>query len=256
MNILNQLYVMVTRPGLTGMTLCHQIQQAGGQSIHFPTIAFAPIQEHIFPKPCHTKLEEQDWLIFISPQAVYASMPKIAACLSRLIKTVQFASIGASTAKILRNTMHVKVLCPETEWNSEGLLNLPDFQWLQGQKIMLIKGEGGRELLKNTLIARGALVSEFIAYKRIIPSIDTNECLSLLHQNIINVIVGSSFEGIKYLKMLVGQENWSLIASIPLIVMSDRIKLLAHHLGFQTIWVTQNGTHASTMAMLAQIRKK
>lgn len=79
--------------------------------------------------------------------------------------TVAFFAVGQSSADIL-----AKANLPATvplEARSEGLLALPQLQDITNQSVVIIKGYGGRELLADTLRARGALVSEWELYQRV-----------------------------------------------------------------------------------------
>ena len=71
------MHVLVTRPNPAGAELCALIVAQGMAVTHLPTIAFtAPHDSHAFHETIKS-IGEQDWLIFVSPQAVYASVPMI-----------------------------------------------------------------------------------------------------------------------------------------------------------------------------------
>ncbi len=248
------LTVMVTRPLPAGALLSELIVAQGGLAIHFPTIAFVPADTHRFEQAI-TQLGEQAWLIFISPQAVYASVPAIRRAWPHLPPTLKFAAVGAGTASALHDAGYQVSVYPDGEWNSEGLLALPLFQTVAGQKIAVIRGEGGREFIDQSLRERGAVVTPVIAYKRSLPDVDVASILLLFKQHKIDTVICASFESVKHLKILLGEAGWPFINTIPLIVVSERIKMLANDLGFQTIWVAQNASHAAVMETLAQKRK-
>lgn len=250
---LNGLSVMVTRPAPAGTALCEFITTQGGQAIHFPTIAFEASNQPCFDEAI-TQLGEQAWLIFISPQAVTASVPAIRRAWPHLPPQVQFAAVGAGTARALHDAGYQVSVFPQSEWNSESLLALPIFQAIKGQKIAVIRGEGGRELIDQTLASRGALVTPVIAYKRVLPKTDMASTLLLFKQHKVDAVICSSFAGVQHFKILMGEAGWAFIRDMPLIVVSERIKRLAEDLGFQTIWVAQNASHAAIVEILAQKR--
>ncbi len=253
MNDLHLLRILVTRPHPQGEVLCKLIEARGGQAIHFPTIDFAPAPD---PQAFHqaiAELGEQDWLIFNSPRAVYASVVEIRRTWPQLPEEVKFAAVGFGTAKALQEAGYNVAVIPQTEWSSEGLLGDPVFQSVQGKKIAIIRGAGGREVLDNTLMARGAHVLPVIAYQRILPQIPGYEVNQLLSEHQIDVIVSASFESVVNLKIMLGEQSWSALKICPLVVVSERIKRLAYDLGFQTIWVA---SHASDAAILDTIPKE
>lgn len=244
---LTGLHILVTRPHPQGEGLCQRIAELGGHPIAFPTIAFAPPPHPEALTQAIAALGEQDWLIFISPQAVYATAAAIRQQWPRLSNSVKWAAIGAGTAEALRAAGWEVNVQPEQQWNSEGLLNLPEFQNVTGQKVAVIRGLGGREWIDQALQARGAQVLTIVAYQRVIPVTDVEPILKQLQQNAIDQVIITSFEGAHNFKQLLGKEGWPFIQKIPMIVVSERIKLLAQDLGFQTIWVAQN---ASTNAII------
>lgn len=242
--------MLVTRPGKSGELLTQQIIEAGGQAIHLPTITFESlINTPPFLATLET-LDQQDWLIFTSQEAVLTSLPTIQKRWPHLFYRIRLAAIGASTAQLLQKMTQQTVIFPEKQWNTEGLLELPAMQAIAQQKIILIKGAGGRAALRETLIERGAEVSQFNVYERILPSIDTKPYIHLIKQGKINIIIASSVESLINLKPLLGEAVWPPLTAIPLMVMSERIKLVAQHLGFQTIWVAENGDYIQTLATL------
>ena len=249
MTNLQSFFVLVTRPGKAGEMLTKQICAAGGQAIHFPTIAFTSLVNTALFNSTLSALPEQDWLIFISPEAAKTSLPVILTHWPDL-SFLKIAAIGKSTAQLVESMVHQTVIFPE-KWNTEALLSLAPFTSLPQQKIMLIKGEGGRETLQESLEARGNIVSQLISYQRTLPTnINTKEYIHLVKQGKINLIVASSAESLINLKTLLGELIWPIIITIPLMVMSERIKILAEHLGFQTIWVAENGDYIKTLSTL------
>lgn len=250
--MLRNLTILVTRPEPQCTELCREINTMGGRAIAFPTIAFAPPPDIQAFQAAIQQLGNQTWIIFISPQAVVASVPAIRQTWSTLPPTVQFAAIGAGTAKSLIAAGYQSAIQPDTEWSSEGLLAMPDFQQVQGMSIAVVRGVGGREMIDRELRLRGAQVLPVIAYQRIVPDIDLTPCLNALQAKQIDMIVCTSFESVNNLKNMLGDAAWPLLEKIPLIVMSERVKLLAEALGFRTIWVTRGASQAAIVELIAE----
>jgi uroporphyrinogen-III synthase len=246
--------VLVTRPDPAGSELCKAIQEAGDLAIFMPTIDFAPPADQGALMRAIEAIGEQDVLIFISPRAVYESIPAIRRAWPQLPPAVTIAAVGQGTAAALKKAGLISTVVPEDEWGSEGLLKLPVFQSLKGKKIAVIRGEGGRDWLEETLQKRGATVLPVIVYQRILPTFDISAYLPLFRDEKIDVIVCTSFQGVQHLSIMVGKESQSSLVQIPLIVVSERIKSLASELGFQRIWVAANASHQAILEILAQIR--
>jgi len=250
------LYLLVTRPPPAGKVLCDLIEARGDVAIHLPTIAFAPPADEHRLQRAIARLGEQDWLIFISPQAVYASIPAIRSNWPDFPPQVKLAAVGKGTAAALKAAGYLVTVYPSTQWSSEGLLALPTFQSLHNQKIAIIRGDPGREQLERELTARGAQVTPVIAYQRQLPVVNLTPYLAMLAQKKIDAIIAASGEGVQNLKKMFHEQGWDQLKQLPLIVISERIKWLAHELGFQTIWITSNASHEAILAVIEQKRNE
>jgi uroporphyrinogen-III synthase len=248
---MSNLHILVTRPEPQAAELCTLIREQGDQATSFPTIEFAPPSDLEAFHTAMQTLDQQDWLIFISPQAVRVSIPYLPV----LPPNVQIAAVGSGTAKALHAAHYPQVLHPAAEWHSEGLLDLPAFQSVQNKKIAIIRGAGGREFIDQQLAERGAQITIIIAYERILPVCDVQPYLNLLRQRAIDSIVCTSFEGVRNLKILIGETAWPELQTIPVSVMSGRVEMRARQLGCQTIWVTQQASQAAILDLLAEKRK-
>lgn len=234
------LHVLVTRPDPAGSLLCESLQAQGDSATHFPTIAFAAALDQVSYQQVLAGLGEQDYLIFLSPRAVYASVPDIRRKWPEFPNHLQFVAIGAGTTKALHDAGYIAI--HPDEWSSEGLLAMPAFQAISGKKITIIRGEGGRNILADCFVDRGATVSELIAYRRVLPNkVNSNEFM-----NKIDVMICTSFESVCNAETLLG----NIVRNIPLIVVSERIKMLAQDLGFQTIWIAKNASNSAILEML------
>lgn len=242
--------ILVTRPQPQNGALCAYINARGGIAIALPTICFTPPKDIEAVKTSLKKINDQDWLIFMSPQAVKAALQFFHNYGVILEDYVKIAAIGEGTAFALAEQVPAtsagqsfKIAAVPSIWNSEGLLSLPDFELVMGQQIMLIRGEGGRDYLEKILKSRGANVLNCIVYQRTLPILPLEPYKKLIKNQQIHRIVSASFESIHNLKRLFDDDDWQYLKTVPLIVVSDRIKMLAQQLGFQTIWVAANAHH-------------
>jgi uroporphyrinogen-III synthase len=248
--------VLVTRPEQGGQDLCAVIAEHGGNAVHFPTIGFAPPNQPDDMDKVTDYLASYDLLIFISPQAVLASQDSLIKKWSTLERKPKIAAVGEGTKKILLNSGCAVDYVPLSTWGSEGLLALPALQAVEGQHILIIRGEGGREILADTLRERGAQVSQLPAYQRIVPRAISEQVLLLMKKKQIHAIVCTSFTGVQNLKTMLQQKGWGILQPIPLVVVSDRIRLLAQALGFGEIHLAENVSHDSILQTLIQLRNE
>ncbi len=222
--------------------------QRGGSALHLPTIECVP-----FPYEANlSQLNQYDWIIFVSVYAVLQSL----AWIPHIPTKTQIATLGAGTAHALYAAGVEKIIYPADEWTSEGLLKLPEFQDVNGKKILLIRGEGGRDVLEKALIDRGAFVDHWIVYRRIIPICpQLDEYLLLLRKKKIDIIVCTSGESLHNLLKIVGPENHPAVFETILITVSERLVTLAKELGFQRVFLAENASHDAILRGINHVRE-
>lgn len=269
---LNGLKVLVTRPEQQGKNLCEMIVASGGYSISFPVIEIVPIapehwaspvnsgktQGQITSSPCldsHScgdnlddekfTLTEQDMIIFVSRNAVSYFLDTIQ---QDIPEHIQLVSVGAGSAASMRSHGLRVDIQPDQSIGSEGLLIMPQFEDFAGKQVLIVRGKGGRELLANTLVERGAKVRYIEVYERLIPSPSISQCEEALTSD---CVVCTSVEGVKNLSKLL-QKGLKTLLDKPMLVVSDRIKMYAESLGFQRVVVSAD---VSDEAILEQLIK-
>lgn len=252
---LHDIRILVTRPKPQGEELCAKIEELGGKPIYFPTIEIKPIHNPDLFHQYIESLAEYEWIIFISPQSVLHSVPWV----RQQPNKTKLAAIGAGTAHALQTAGFTNITHPTDEWTSEGLLKLPCFQAVSGKKIMLVRGAGGREFLAETLALRGALVTHWIVYERVLPVSQ-----STIDERQIDVIVCTSGESLRNLIRILATDSHRLhydspvLFTIPLIVISPRLVELAHELGFKKVLLSANASHNAiieTIKGMGYVRK-
>jgi uroporphyrinogen-III synthase len=153
MNKLTGLNILITRSEPQATLLAEMIHACGGTSMVFPTVAFAPPENPEMITKQVARLAQQDWIIFISPQAVHASMPVMKQHLKAKI-----AAVGKGTAQLLSEYGFADVFFPSQDFSVQGLLASANFQSMSKQKIAIIRGEGTHAELAKSLGLRGAEV--------------------------------------------------------------------------------------------------
>ncbi len=229
---LNGLGVLLTRPlgQIEGLAKC--VEQAGGNALCFPTIEIGAPADNAMARQQLQEAAHADAIIFLSTNAVDWAM--------KLAPPENFSAplmaIGAATARALTRHGLPTALQPEHVYTSEALLKLPQLQVdaLAGKRMLIIRGEGGRALLAETLKSRGARVGIAEVYRRIRPLADGGILLRAWAANAIDVAVLTSGEALHNLYHLAGVEGRERLQSTPLVVVSERIAALAKTLGAST----------------------
>jgi uroporphyrinogen-III synthase len=154
--------------------------------------------------------------------------------------------VGKSTARIL-HPLFPNIIVPEIE-SSEGLLALPELQQVDNKQIVIAKGVGGRPLLEETLIQRGALVECYDLYERV-STPKSKIDLSILKHDFEYVIV-TSVELLNALLELTTELNekyW--------IVTSQRIADVAYAKRVNRIYVSQSARDNDLIVAIHQLEQ-
>ena len=210
MNRLQGKTIVVTRPIEQAKKLVALLKDAGAQPVLFPLIEIRPLADYSAFDAALNQLQHIDLAIFISTNAVQNAMPRVIQHYPALPKALQFAAIGPTTAVELLNYGVKHVIKPTLRFDSEALLALAEMQQVAGKNVMIFRGIGGREVLADTLTARGANVVFAESYRRINPQTNTQLLTDLSAKNQLNAIVVTSSEAMRSLLELSenGQAVW------------------------------------------------
>ncbi|QJQ97308.1 uroporphyrinogen-III synthase [Halomonas sp. PGE1] len=241
--------VVITRPGERGDVLAAAIEASG-----LPVARLEALRLEALPE---TPAQRAAWLDFDQFRRVVVVSPFAAECLAdaldrywpQLPVGIDYYAVGAATAAALHQALGVRVHVPPAtagEDTSEALLQLGSLQRLDGEKILLVAGEGGRTLLAETLAARGARLTRLAVYRRtpLSPSPDMQRRLA---RGDFRALVVSSGEILEHLA------RWCTGAALnqPLIVSSARLATLAGKLGFRAPVVASGATPTALTTALA-----
>ena len=229
-NDLQQLGVLVTRPAHQAEGLCQLIEQAGGRAVRFPTLAIKPVEDSAVPQQLLARLGEMDMAIFISPNAVSQTKQLLPAGLPA---NLQVATVGTGTARQLDSDFGRQPdIVPAAGFNSEALLAMPALQDVASKQIMILRGDGGRPLLGDTLRDRGATVIYATVYIRSMPEISADELEHTIQEQNIDIIVITSGEGLNNLLHMAGETYLQGLCNMTLVLPNLRLKSMAEERGF------------------------
>ena len=241
--------IVVTRPALQATSLAEMIQSAGGRPILFPvleildTADLAPLIDAV------GRLDRFDLAIFISPNAVLRAMNQVVAR-RNWPAGLRAAAVGKGSVKELKRFGITEVLVPTRSFDSEGLLALPELQQIDGWRVVIFRGDGGRELLGDTLAGRGADVEYVECYRRARPRADVAPLLRAWARNEVDAVTVTSSEGLRNLFEMLGKLGQSWFLRTPLLAPHPRIAAAARELGCRHVVETAPGDEGLMDALL------
>ena len=225
--------VLVTRPREQAENLARLIEARGGEAIRFPAIEIAEPRDPRALLAVVDRLKDFALAIFISPNAVKRAMNLIRAH-GGLPETTRVACVGSGSARELRHFGIDKVIVPPDRFDSEALLELPELQQVAGKRIVIFRGDGGRELLGDTMRARGAEIEYAECYRRLRPDTDTTPLLHRWSRGEIDIVSLTSVNGLRNLFYMLGKDGQPWLIRTPVVVVSERMAQVCRELGFTT----------------------
>ncbi len=238
--------VIVTRPARQSGGLARQLAALGATPIVIPAIVILPPESRAALDRVHATLADHDIAIFVSANAVEYGVPAPGAWPENL---ATFAP-GPGTASALVATGIADVQIPTTTFDSEGLLALPQLHDIEGRRVVIFRGEGGRGELAEGLRARGADVTYVECYRRAAPSTAAAGLSEVLRAGRAHALTLTSSEGLDNLYALLDVADRRLFAKLPAFVPHPRIAERARALGFNP--VETGGADAGLIAGLLE----
>jgi len=232
---LKGLRVLNTRPYEQGLQLSAAINALGGIAIEFPAIAIQPT-EHLWLKRLPA-LENVHQAIFISTNAVNCFYEALQKHDIHWPNTINTLAIGNATAHALKN-WNTSINSVPSRADSEHLLKLEALHDVKNQTIILVKGEGGRVEIAETLAERGANLIALSVYQRTLPKPSPQKTRALWHDDAVDIILITSEQSAENIFTLFGKDANDWLCNKPWIVISERIALALSKLGIKAITVS------------------
>lgn len=223
--------VLVTRPARQAAGLVAQLAALGARPLVFPAIVILPPADRAELDRVHATLDQYDIAIFVSANAAEYGAPVA----GRWPRSVRAFAPGPGTAEALAAAGVPGATIPQTTFDSEGLLALPALAAPAGKRVVIFRGDGGREHLGETLRARGAAVDYAGCYRRAAPASGADGLVAALREGRLHALTFTSSEGLDNLVALLPADALQRFRQVPAFVPHPRIAERARQLGFDAI---------------------
>ncbi|WLI90510.1 uroporphyrinogen-III synthase [Massilia sp. R2A-15] len=247
--------VVITRPRAQGEELARRVQALGFEAELFPLLEIDPLADQSALARVLAGVADYSLVAFVSPNAIEAAFAHIA----RWPAGVALAVLGDTSRACLAShgvdDANANIYSPQgAASDSEHLLRAIDPAALAGRKVLIVRGETGRELMGEGLRAAGAEVTTVAAYRRRVPAL-TPELGATLNRLLArrNDWIITSSEALRGLLALVtqlgGQAAVEKMQQQRLIVPHARIAETASALGLSRITLAGSGDAALLAAL-------
>jgi uroporphyrinogen-III synthase len=254
-NSLSGLTVLITRPSNQVESLRRAIESGGAKVLSLPLIEIRALNDAQAIQDLKDKVLQLDCyqsLIFVSNNAVSFGGEVINNYWPQFPLKVDVIAVGPTTAEAASERFACEVIQPTSGMTSEDILRLPQLQDVSEKKIGIVRGQGGRELLADTLRERGAIVDYLEAYSRTpIDYTSADFCNRLLEAG-VNVLTVSSGESLDRLTHLL-VDNRKKLQQLNLLVPSQRVGRQAENAGYQQVHSASGADPLSFVSALGEL---
>jgi uroporphyrinogen-III synthase len=238
--------VLVTRPAHQSDAIQARLTHLGAHCIPLPLLDIKPVCEgddrFVLIKHQIMNLDLYRMVICISPNAARIALDWIDQYWPQLPVGIDWFAIGKTTQAILAE-VGIEASCSAKGFDSQAMLDMPHLEGVEGSKILILRGQGGRPTLEEGLSGRGASVEYANLYDRVCPDYDDSIIESRIYQSAPDSILITSGEALSnFVTVAKGSKNQFSINPLlncTLVVPSKRIAELAKQQGFTKIMVAE-----------------
>ena len=242
--------IVITRPRPAAEALAAALAREGAKPFVFPALAIEDLPPSDALEATLAALPEAALAIFVSAHAVQKGLAA-AARHGPWPAGTQVAAVGEATAAALRNSGFEQVISPRERHDSDALAALPELQAarVRGQGIVVFRGEGGRERLKEVLEERGARVAYAECYRRVRPQSDPGALLQAWARGEVQAVSALSGETLENFVAMIGAEGAGRLASAVLVVPHEAVAANREARRFAKVVVAPAGADGIAVAL-------
>tara|TARA_A100001518_G_C1220694_1_gene64880 strand:+ start:650 stop:1417 length:768 start_codon:yes stop_codon:yes gene_type:complete len=244
--------LLLTRPAEDCAALAQTLAAQGVVSHCMPLLAIEALDETPEQRSAFADLQCYCAVIVVSKPAARIGLQLLAQH-GTPTPDLPWFSVGAATAAVLAE-QGLGVHFPDLGDDSEALLALPALQQAiaaPAPRVLILRGEGGREFLAERLRSQGVSVDYLPLYRRVLPQYAPGELSRQVRAERLNGLVVSSGQGFEHLLQLAG-DDWPALARLPLFVPSPRVAEQARAAGAQIVVDCRGASAAALQAALEQ----
>ncbi|MFQ2675970.1 uroporphyrinogen-III synthase [Aeromonas caviae] len=239
---------LVVRPAAQANPLVQMLHQLGHAPLCCPLLETRPGCDlpHL-----GDMLREADLVIAVSMHAIHFAHHFLLQT-GQTWPHIDYFAVGQASADAFAEA-GIQALCP-ADPRSEGLLALSALQGVSGRRVLILRGNDGRDLIARTLASRGALVHYCATYERHYPDLDGDALTRHWQAAGLDSLLITSGELLQRLLALVPGPQHPWLYDRLLVVPSPRVAEMAEGAGFTRIVIAQGASNQALVAAL-ELRK-
>jgi len=243
--------IWLTRPAGQADALREALEERGAIVFHLPLIEIVPLPPDQAIRDRVLALDRYDLAFFVSGNAVHWGMERILDYWPQYPAHIQNFTVGGGTARALER-LGLNAHYPREGTTSEALLALPELADVRGRKALIVRGQGGREVLAGELRARGAEVDYLEVYRRQVPQYEESWLREQVMNHSPDGIVITSAEALDNFVGLFGT-LWPAMRKVEVLVPSQRIAGAARDHGFERVTLMEGADDAAILSALKSL---
>ncbi|WP_350305648.1 uroporphyrinogen-III synthase [Photorhabdus viridis] len=243
--------ILVTRPYPAGEELVRKLQAEGKTAFSAPLINIHPGSELPQLAEKVNQLNTGDMVFLLSKNAVHYANSQLNKINLLWPDKLIYYAIGRSTALAFHQLTDINVIWSSEGETSEILLELPSLHQVENKQALLLRGNGGREVIARTLTERGASISYCECYLRQPVDYPAAEFSAHWKKYGVQTLIVTSGEILQLLYNLIPESDrngWLL--NCRLVVVSERLAHIAQSLGWQNVKVAKSADNDALIQAL------
>jgi len=239
---------VITRPLAQAGAFATRVTAIGRMPVIFPLLEITPVADSAELQRMLSVLERYALVVFVSPNAIDAAFQFIPSWPG----SVAIGIVGEGSRLTLQrhgvDESHATIHAPRNSerMDSEELFKSLDLDALRGKRVLIVRGQAGRDFLTDMLRVEGVEVEHVTAYQRLLPQVDAEKAAHL--RSLIEAgseWVVTSSEALRNLRQItadaLGRDCVVKLQRNQIIVSHQRIAETAHSLGFSHVTMTGSG---------------
>ena len=225
--------LLVTRPRGRGESLCRAVEARGGRVERLPLLDIEAADPDAALVDRIDGIDRYDIAIFVSVNAVEHGSDLLARRGVALRADTVVAAVGPGSAEALSQRGFDRVVVPAGRSNSEELLECEALKQVAGRRVVIFRGQDGREAIADTLSQRGAEVSYANVYRRVPSTVDMAPVISRWLAAARPVLLLTSQAAAQVLLRRVAVTERVAVLTAPLVVLSERLARCCRSCGWR-----------------------